>query len=591
MPGVLVDSPGSAWDYQASPDLIEVLRKEIQRHYYYYALERQVNKTTMPLYLFLSGAGTGKSRNATELHETALKCFDGTYHRHQNEQLAGRLRNPMVFHVSLENGTSLRPEEDPWRAIGGRMLLQLLQEDRAQHLDIESIISEWHPPTPCELIKLVASSSSPLQQRTIFLIVDGLHNISDSRMHAVLTKLGDLTHSGFIIVCATSTVSGPIDQFLKGSRRRRISLPCSPLDPPRVKGQPVFDMESIVRKVIVSDCGGHGRALELLLDVFPRIPADIGPEVKSLMASELAFMYRGVLPGETDSIAIVKAVLTNRRLCRYTPIPGTTLTPDEVCQNGLIRFEDHVNRPTINPSGYFRVPYIWLLALCMTYEHNEFFDELQLLDYRDFRSKEDPAMPGGFSWEDFEKSMIEVRKIKSHAFDDGENITVGELHGGGVMQSDTARICFMNHHLIDDVSCHQLSTKTNFLNQRSWKIETRNLNHIDLRTHRHIVRNAAGAPAADAVLSLDCHTPRAETQQYKMLQRGRLNFGEKRAKAAGPDDVFVLFCTSPVPSLSFQGQYQVPRGSVLVTKENWDIYFGPYAGRSYVFAEQVAKNS
>lgn len=236
-PGILLDSPGRGWDYQASSELADVLRKEIERHYHYYAVERRIYKTTMPLYLSLSGAGTGKSRNATELHHTAYKCFDGTYYRHKDEELASRLRDSMVFHVSLENGTSSRPEEDPWTAIGARMLLQLLQEDEAAHPDIESIISQWHPPTRSEVIKLLTSSTgspSASQSRTIFLVVDGLHSISaTSAIHATLTKLGDLTQFGFIIVCVTSTVSGPVDLFLNGARRRGISLPCSPLIPPQ----------------------------------------------------------------------------------------------------------------------------------------------------------------------------------------------------------------------------------------------------------------------------------------------------------------------------------------------------------------------
>ena len=37
-------------------------------------------------------------------------------------------------------------------------------------------------------------------------------------------------------------------------------------------------------------------------------------------------------------------------------------------------------------------------------------------------------MSGGFSWADFEKIMIRIRKIKSHAFEDGANITVGDFH-------------------------------------------------------------------------------------------------------------------------------------------------------------------
>lgn len=71
----------------------------------------------MPLYLLLSGAGTGKSRNA-------VNCLGD-----KDEELREKLRNAWVFHTWFENGTSLRPSEsDPLTAIGTRMLYQLLPE-------------------------------------------------------------------------------------------------------------------------------------------------------------------------------------------------------------------------------------------------------------------------------------------------------------------------------------------------------------------------------------------------------------------------------------------------------------------------------
>lgn len=431
-----------------------------------------------------------------------------------------------------------------------------------------------------------------LERKAIFLIVDGLHNISgiygESELFWILTQFGDLAQLGFILVCGTSTISGPIDKLLLGSRRRRISLPCSPLKPPTMNEQPVFKIESTVQKVLVDDCGGHGRALELLIDVFPTVPADIGPEVKSLVAQKLEILYRGALPEESDGIAIIKAVLANRRLKRHGHIPGTQVTPDEVCQNGLLRFES--DRPGHERAGgYFKIPYIWLLALCITYQGNQFFEELQLLDYRDFSSKENPTMPGGLSWSDFEKLMIKIRKIKSRVFDDGERVAMKDVHKGAMMHSDTEHVCFINRHLDDDIAMHRIETKTTSSNECTWKVATECSRRVNLRTHRYIVQNAAGAPAGDSVLSLDGFPPRTESQQYKKVQKGRLNFNEERAKAAGVNDVFVLFCTSSIRSLCNDGKYVVPPGCILVVEENWEKYFGPYAGRSYLFAREVVR--
>ena len=100
------------------------------------------DKKLIPVYLFLSGAGTGKSRNAQEFHKLALQFFDATYgfndseleksqDQREIEDIVQCLKNPYIFHVTLENGCSLHAKEDPWRAIGLRMLYQLLPEYEA----------------------------------------------------------------------------------------------------------------------------------------------------------------------------------------------------------------------------------------------------------------------------------------------------------------------------------------------------------------------------------------------------------------------------------------------------------------------------
>jgi hypothetical protein len=118
-----------------------------------------IDKQHIPLYLFLSGAGTGKSRNAAELHKTAYDCFNGTHFpknkdgelAKREEELAQMLENPFIFYISLENGTSLSRlrDQDPWKAIGSRMLLQLLGEPDNTgwklRTRIDQIIKKWHP--------------------------------------------------------------------------------------------------------------------------------------------------------------------------------------------------------------------------------------------------------------------------------------------------------------------------------------------------------------------------------------------------------------------------------------------------------------
>lgn len=335
-----------------------------------------VDKTAIPLYFFLSGAGTGKSRNAAELHQTVYKCFNGHYFQ-RNEKLANLILDAFVFHVSFENGTSILPcEKDPLLAIGSRMLLQLIQ-DKAGSLSLDDVHAKFHPSTPSEIIHFFMKQNA---ERAFFLVVDGLKNVQDifgeMILMQTLTALGDLAQQGFIIVCGTSVSYSLIDKILKGSQQRRVLLPCASLDPPRINDKPVFNSSGIVEKILIQDCGGHGRALEALIGIIPALSRDAHATgyIESLVVQRLHELYRGAFPRETDAQGIAKAVIAKRRLERDELIPGTSVTPDEVVQNGLVRFETDEHKS----SGYLNVPYNWLLVLATTYHENPFLKELLL---------------------------------------------------------------------------------------------------------------------------------------------------------------------------------------------------------------------
>lgn len=155
-------------------------------------------------------------------------------------------------------------------------------------------------------------------------------------------------------------------------------------------------------------------------------------------------------------------------------------------------------------------------------------------------------MPRDFSWADFEKIMIKIHKIKSHVFEDGESVTVRDVHRGAFMHRNTERIRFINHHLYDDVAAYKIEAQTKPSNEQTW-----------VRKHNHIVQNAASASAANAVLTLDSDIPRSEVQQYKNVQKGRINSKEEHEKSAGPNDIFARFCTSTIPGLCNDGTYDV----------------------------------
>ena len=247
-----------------SEELTNTLHTEVYNHFKNYK-QGFVDKTTIPLYLFLSGAGTGKSRNSSELWKTTSQCFNGNHFQEMDElahELAHLISNAFVFHVSLENGTSLRPhEEDPVVAIGSRMLLQLIQDDNRSAL-LEEIDSNFYPTTPSELIQFFIKQGPPW---AFFLIVDGLKNINDrfgeSKFMSTLSALGDVAQQGFTIVCGTSTVSDTVEKFLKGSRRRGINLPCMPLDVPKSTNNQSLTLLNLFRKYLLRIVEAMGEPL------------------------------------------------------------------------------------------------------------------------------------------------------------------------------------------------------------------------------------------------------------------------------------------------------------------------------------------
>jgi hypothetical protein len=84
--------------------------------------------------------------------------------------LAQWLKDPFVFHVTFENGTSIQTEElDPWRAIDSRMLLQVLGGNEVKPEDkmtIGYINLMWDPPTPDDVISLLAKRDSSKRERS-----------------------------------------------------------------------------------------------------------------------------------------------------------------------------------------------------------------------------------------------------------------------------------------------------------------------------------------------------------------------------------------------------------------------------------------
>ncbi|KAK3821633.1 MAG: hypothetical protein J3Q66DRAFT_154461 [Benniella sp.] len=607
-PSPLLRTPGAKWIYQPDPGLYPLLRDTIKSHFNAF-FQGHRDKTMIPLYLFLCGAGTGKSRNAQEFQQSLVSCLSLA----DDNELKGRIKTAWAFHVSLENGTSpSESESDPIHAIGTRMLSQLLP-----HKGLDEVMRDYVEPHPLEVLRLVTKHTRrSLKDATVILVVDGLQaymdNLNDgqrkeSAFYRALTNIGDLAlRDAFLLACCTATVTSPVDQVLAFTHRKRVTLPVASLKPPYTDSdgsfKPVFDENDHVTKVLVSDCGGHGRALECLQEVLDGAGRDYNVDsVMNQLHAGIRDLYsEAILIPSSTAEAMGRAILTRTWLDPGTILPGANKKPGELAVPGLVRYEQPNGLGT---GGYLTAPYIWVWYL--SYQPNEHADPLLknwgFSDYSEIKSKVDPRSPPGAQfWQNFEYFVAAFRCLKSKVLREGERTKISVIHAGARLRGN---IEFENRHLALERSCQRVDTKsTEHSKMLSPRIRCSNAD-VDVRQGTHCIINAPSASSGDSFLGLSVphgedflglSVPHGEdflglkapssfcteVHQCKLVNsdNDRIDFQAEREKAACCDDFFILFTTQS------RLDVELPPLSGIVDKSNWEQYFGPFAGRAFVYA-------
>ncbi|GBB92302.1 hypothetical protein RclHR1_00020005 [Rhizophagus clarus] len=595
----LLSTIGSNWKYQPDPSLDQILRKEFKDHYSHFN-QKRFDKAYMPIYFFLSGSGTGKSRNATEFYNTVLNCLNNE----DNSELKNMIQNALVFNVSFENGTSLRQaESDTYKAIGTRMLSQLLP-----NMSFDEIISTYEAPYPWEVLQLVAKNKNQdLKNITVFLIIDALqHIIYDSKMdlldpeykfYQTISNIGDLGCQGtFLIPCCTSTIISPINRITKLLHHKCVYLPVPTLHSPRIyqenskKSIEIFPKNPIT-KILVEDCGGHGKALETLQETIMNYH-DVNESNINLIMNDLrnalTNRYINAFSLSTSEIqAIAKAILTRQTLDLDKNLPETNKTPGQIIQHGLVQFE-RIGTFCNSKTGYLTAPYIWIWILAQQMGVDELLQKWQFGDYNEQKSQ----LPSeSQAWQNFEHFLATIRCIKSRVIKEGELTKISEIHSGARLNGD---IEFVNHNLELKIPSYQEPTDS----------ENSNVNIlcgkeiINFRQGRHCVLNYRSAKYGDYFIDLDLEKMKEknnglkrisnEVHQYKFWNDKKVNqevYLNERNKVASNRDFFILFTTKNC------NEFELPNNSGIVDKGNWNKYFGPFAHRAFVFATPLDINT
>src|SRR5438270_5358826 len=97
-PDSLVHTSGQNWVFQPHPELYETLATNVLEHYQHYT-RNEIDKTYIPSYFYLGGAGTGKSRSVSEFATSIQEAIRLNPQHALYNELAQRLKKSFVFHV------------------------------------------------------------------------------------------------------------------------------------------------------------------------------------------------------------------------------------------------------------------------------------------------------------------------------------------------------------------------------------------------------------------------------------------------------------------------------------------------------------
>ncbi|CAG8650524.1 1473_t:CDS:2 [Funneliformis mosseae] len=560
-PDMLLKTSGALWEFQTPAGFKEIFQNELFDHYRYWR-NGQIDKTYIPLYFLLSGAGTGKSRTATELPRLAKKYAEDI----DNADLKKALEKPFVFNISFENGTplNLKEEKAPTQAIALRMLHQLLGKTTAWDTIMRKYIA-----SPSDVLNLILIYHKiSRQDMTIFLIVDGLqtalqggkdsHNKSSffNNCMTVLSGIARQRGGPFVIACCAATITTPY------KREHGVLMQVFP-------SHPIIEM-------LINDMGGHGRALETLQDVLVHYKdldvvnfTDLINDIRTKLQDRYS---EWIVAGSQILIPVLRIILSHQVVDSTIPFPGTDgLKVDDVTQFGLIWFQK-----TIGLQGFLTCAYVWLWIMAHT-SGDPILKNWRFTYYEEQQGKGDVTVPPGAQyWQHLEHYVAQIRVLKSMVYENGEVISMSKLHFGAYLNGDV-KIC--NMPLILERAVKQTPTNSSALKNSMVQCENGQINVLE---GKYCIINCCNAPAGDSFCGIRVDSNRScftEIHQCKLVKSDVNDnmFKNERQKAADKKDYFILFTTGRCTA-------NLTWFSGVVDKDVWDIYFGLFSGRALRYA-------
>lgn len=247
-------------------------------------------------------------------------------------------------------------------------------------------------------------------------------------------------------------------------------------------------------------------------------------------------------------------------------------------QFGLVRF---VNQSTDQVAGYLTCPYIWLWIMAHTSPNDKVLQNWDFNYYNAAQNKsEDSNVPPGCQyWQNFEYFIAQFRSLKSNIYNYDEQVELRITHNGAKHNFGNSSI--YNRNLKLSTSVCKVSTKSKVYRNDSLidcEKET-----IDFKEAKHIIINAAGAESGDSfcpIKRVGIELLKTETHQCKLVKKAITQeiFNNEYEKATSPGDTFILYTLAPSENLKLRPM------SAIISKDNWEEYFGSFARRCYNYA-------
>ena len=448
------------------------------------------DKQNHPLFIAFAGPGQGKSRLLTEFPALVEQCMK------KLKDKRGFTEQPLALLLTCENGMApgdwTTEELNAQRFVACRMLWQLREANKQIFHDVGAPTDFAQFRAQCSKDLVPAAVLQTLltedesKSATVVIGIDGMQNLPGFDLRGTengkgqpfyqvmreVCRLIDQTAHPFVVACVAATQD--VSQALADSPQSRIFLKI-----PRVTQVTVNGVDQIpdnnLKKLLVKDMGGHGRALECLVEALNDFPAA--------------------------------------------------------------------------------------------------------------------------EWESFN---ADFRVLRSLAFEDKQPIEIRSLHRGAIIQPDSlhkARI--INRHLkVARTSTRSASKSSCCGNPKPTTDSNASLPGVGMQPHQckaiqneHDVTvtmtdknvllvNAKGAPAADAVLMVEevaCGGNRDISECLQMKHgNSQTDVDKERNKACDDHDILVMLCNA---------EHGPPSGNkhrvVFVALQQFDEYYGPYAGRAF----------